>query len=62
MKRLSVIALSVVLALLLPVAVMAGGDVGEVATDFTCFDQNGDSHSLYDSWGHIILLNFGAFW
>ena len=62
MKSLGLIALATVLILLLPAAAMAGGDVGEVATDFTCFDQNGVTHSLYDSWGHIILLNFGAFW
>ena len=47
---------------LLPVGAIAGGNVGDVATDFTLWDETGTYHSLYDYWGQIIVLNFGALW
>ena len=50
------------LSMVLPALALAGGDVGDVATDFQCFDSRGEYHNLYDYWGEIILLNFFAEW
>ena len=39
-----------------------GSDIGEIATDFTLQDQDGDNVSLYDYHGQVILMDFTADW
>ncbi len=39
-----------------------GTDVGTIATNFTAKDQNGNSVSLYDDHGKVVLLDFTADW
>lgn len=38
-----------------------GIQVGQCATDFTLVDQNGDTQTLYDYAGQVILLDFSGF-
>ena len=55
-------ALLLALLLVLPGFAQAGGDPGEVASNFTCFDTSGNTRELYEFWGQVIVLNFSAGW
>jgi peroxiredoxin len=39
-----------------------GAEIGDIAENFTAKDQNGNSVSLYDHHGKVILLDFTADW
>lgn len=41
---------------------MAVYSVGDVPSDFTCTDWDGNSWNLYDQRGKVVLINFGAIW
>jgi hypothetical protein len=62
MKLFRLVAVAAALALLLPAGALAGGGVGEEATDFVCFDETGATRNLHEFWGQIIVLNFAAGW
>ena len=53
--------LSAVLVLI-PSMALATYDIGDVVNDFTLLDVDGNSVSLYDFEGDVILLNFFATW
>jgi cytochrome oxidase Cu insertion factor (SCO1/SenC/PrrC family) len=36
--------------------------VGDVPSDFTCTDWDGNTWNLYEQRGKVVLINFGATW
>lgn len=44
------------------ISIEAGSNLGQVAVDFTAVDQNGQTVSLSDYYGEVILINLSADW
>ncbi len=47
---------------LVNISIEAGSNLGQVAVNFTATDQNGQSVSLNDYYGEVILINLSADW
>ena len=43
-----------------PIAYSDGIEVGDIVSNFTLFDFEGNDHTLYDYEGHVIFINFWA--